>query len=111
MRISQASAISAPPPSATPFKAAITGIGSCSSAAKVSFSRASLHPTTSWRTWGNSLMSDPVHPLVVCNFAAGREELIQGGKGGEIERRVVEGEHGHPAILQAVINEGALGHQ
>jgi len=101
----------------------MTGMGSCSSAVKAMFSRASLRETTSSRTWTNSLMSEPAqnallpdpvttstHPLVAPNVATGGGELVERNKGGEVERWVVEGEHHDAATLQTVFDEGALRH-
>jgi len=101
----------------------MTGMGSCSSAVKAMFSRASLRETTSSRTWTNSLMSEPAqnallpdpvttstHPLVAPNVATGGGELVERNKSGEVERWVVEGEHHDAATLQTVFDEGALRH-
>src|SRR5262245_15907076 len=54
--------------------------------------------------------NDGTHPLVGRNISAGEQELVEGGKGGEIERRVVEGQHHDAAIAQTVVDEGALRH-
>ena len=50
------------------------------------------------------------YPLIGRNVPAGGEELIESDKGGEVERRVVEGKHHDAATLHMVIDEGALGH-
>src|SRR5499427_4723131 len=53
---------------------------------------------------------DGTHPLVGRNVSAGEQELVEGDKGGEVERRVVEAKHHDAAIVQTVVDEGALRH-
>src|SRR5262249_48625753 len=117
MRMSQASAISAPPPSVTPLSAAITGTGNCSSAANASFSRASLRGTTflahmcefaNIGAGAEGLAPHPHHhddpnPLVAGDVPAGSEEPVEGDKRGEVERRIVEREHRDAPRLHHVI--------
>src|ERR1700730_18878410 len=50
------------------------------------------------------------HALVARDVAAGGQQLVEGDKGGEVERRVVEGKHHDAATLQTVVDEGALRH-
>src|SRR5215467_6570279 len=53
---------------------------------------------------------DGTHPLVGRNVSAGEQELVEGDKGGEVERRVVEAKHHDAAIVQTVVDEGAFRH-
>src|SRR5262249_3953939 len=51
---------------------------------------------------------DGTHPLVGRNVSAGEQELVEGDKGGEVERRGVKGKHPDAAIVQKGVDEGAL---
>src|SRR5258708_33555181 len=120
MRISQARAISAPPPSAIPFNAAMTGIEPRKSrvlAGKFPGNDILAHTgefadvgAGAERFGSRACHHHGAHPLVGRNVPAGGRKLVEGDQGGEVERRVVQRQHRNAAILQTVGDEGALAH-
>src|SRR5262249_50051439 len=54
---------------------------------------------------------DRAHRLVGRNVPAGGQKLVEGDEGGEVERRVIEGQDANAAVLQTVVDQGALGHE
>jgi hypothetical protein len=119
MRISQASAISAPPPSVTPFNAAITGMGRLLEgreglvfAGQLAGNDILAHMcefadvgTGAERLAPRARQHDRSHPLVGRNVPASGQELVESDEGVKVERRVVEGEHRDTVVLQTVVDE------